>query len=83
MIVKFRVLNKKAHSSEIDRMLWAEAEEVFKKKIMERLRKVKEDLEGLELLVEIDLQKGKAILIGENIPEEKIEIATSAMQKMK
>jgi|GEM_PF-6048962 len=83
MIVKFRTVNKRSHSSEIERMLYEKAEEEIKNQIRERLRRAKDDLDGLDLLVEIDMQRGKANLIDEGIPENKVEIAKNAMQKMK
>lgn len=83
MIVKFKTVNKKAHSSEIERMVYAKMEEEIKVEIRERLRRAKEELEGLDLLVEIDMQNSSARLIGDGIPEDRIEIAKSAMQKMK
>ncbi|MFP7658120.1 hypothetical protein [Chryseobacterium proteolyticum] len=82
MFIKFTTVNKKAHHSDIERMLWEKTEEAIKNQIRSRLRRAKDDLEGLNLHVEIDMQNSNAKLIGEGIPENKIELAENAFKKM-
>jgi len=83
MFIKFTTINKKSYHSEIERIVWEKTEEEIKSQIRSRLRKAKDDLDGLNLTVEIDMQSSNAKLIGDGIPEDRLEIAQSAFKKMK
>jgi hypothetical protein len=82
MFIKFTTINKKAYHSEIERIVWEKTEEGIKSQIRSRLRKAKDDLDGLNLTVEIDMQNSNAKLIGDGIPEDRLEIAQNAFKKM-
>ncbi|RNA63509.1 hypothetical protein D1631_17080 [Chryseobacterium nematophagum] len=81
--INFLIPNEKAYSSDIEKIIWRKTEKAIENKIQPRLRQVKDELEELNLLVEIDMKNRQARLVAEGIPRDKIEIVKNAIHKMK
>lgn len=81
MILKFKTLNKPTTSSDIAKSLYNGAEEVLRKSIRLNLEKVRDKLEGCDILIKIDFKNSNASFSGDNISDEQMEFIKKALEQ--
>lgn len=76
----FKTLNKPATNTQSSKLVYDGYEATFQKSIKEDLSKVKDELEGLEITVTLDFEKGIGSFSGD-FPDEKMEIIKYATRQ--
>ncbi|AZA91154.1 Uncharacterised protein [Chryseobacterium nakagawai] len=76
----FKTLNKPATNTQASKVVYDGYETAFQKSIKEDLSKVKDKLEGLEITVTLDFEKGIGSFSGD-IPDDKMEIIKEATKQ--
>ncbi|WP_080779563.1 hypothetical protein [Chryseobacterium phocaeense] len=80
MYIEFTIINPKPYENDFEKAAWERAEGEIKQRIWKILDI--EDLKGLHLHVEIDMQNNNAKLKSTGIPEDKINIAQNIFKKL-
>ena len=83
MKLKFETLHKPATNSEIKNLLYNGAEEALQKSFRRNLEKVRDKLEGCDILIKVDFKNSNATFSGENISAEQIKIIKEALDQKK
>lgn len=78
----FKTLNKPAAKNNIDKMLYDGYESTVHKSLSQDFYKVREQLDGLEIIVTLDFAKSSLNASGD-IPEDKEKIVTEIINKYK
>lgn len=77
----FETLNKPVGNTKISKFLYNGTEEAFQKSFRADLEKVRDKLEGCEILVKIDFKNSNASFSGDNISDEQMEIIKEAIKQ--
>lgn len=81
MKLQFETLNKPIGNTKIAEFLYNETEEVFEKAFRADLEKVRDKLEGCEILIKIDFKNSNASFSGDNLSDEQMQIIENAIKK--
>lgn len=80
MYIEFTTINERPYENELEKKIWESTESEIKSRIWKNL--AIDDLNGLYLHVVIDMQNSNAKLKSTGIPDNKIEIAQKAFNKL-
>lgn len=81
MNLRFETLNKPVATSDIEKLLYNGSEEAFQNAFREDLEKVRDKLEGCEILIKIDYENSNASFSGENLSDEQMEVIKDALKQ--
>lgn len=77
----FETLNKPVATSDIQKILYNGTEEAFQNAFRKDLEKVRDKLEGCEILIKIDFENSNASFSGDNISDEQMDIIKEAIKQ--
>lgn len=81
MNLKFETLNKPTTGSDTAKFLYNGTEEAYQKSFRSNLEKVRDKLEGCDILIKIDFKNSNATFSGDNISDEQMEAIKKALKQ--
>lgn len=81
MNIVFTSINKPATTTEIKKMVYNGFEETLKKSLIQNLELVRDELDGLDILITYDFESSDATVSGENISDEQMDIIKNALKQ--